>query len=65
MFKDFELILDGLMDLHKKNSTLKAEKKPGVVRAIKPMVIRLGAESSFPVVAEHECKIYSSEGFYV
>jgi len=29
------------------------------------MVIRLGAESSFPVVAEHECKIYSSEGFYV
>ena len=34
MFKDFELILAGLMDLHKKNSTLKAEKKPGVLSTV-------------------------------
>lgn len=66
MFKDFELILDGLMDLRqKKPSTLKGEKKPGVVRAVKPMVIRLGVGSSFPVVADCEYKIYSSEGFFV
>lgn len=62
MFKACELILAGFMDLFQKTQLWK-ERRNQVLE--EPTVIRLGVGSSFPVVAEHKCKIYSTEGFYV
>lgn len=62
MFKAFELVLADLW-IFLRNLNFERREETRCCKSCKAQAIRLGVGSSFLLVAEHKCKIYSSEGY--